>query len=73
MRFILQDFAATLVAVLLVAGIIALAALGLPIPAELGPPLGAATTWLFIRGAQAADVERIKNHINGISQPPPKG
>lgn len=72
MRFILQDLAATLVAVLLVSGIIALAALALPIPPELGPPLGAATTWLFIRGAQAVDVAKIQNHINGTSQPPPR-
>lgn len=68
MRFILQDLAATIVAIMLVMGVVGLSAIDQNVPAELGPPLGAATTWLFIRGAATLQTLDPSNPSNGSSR-----
>jgi len=52
MPYSLQDATAALVSVVIILGVVVLAVLERPIPPELGPPLGGAVTWLFIRSAQ---------------------
>jgi len=71
-----QDIAATVVAVLLTLGVIVLAVLTRPIPAELGPSLGAAMTLLFVRSAQMAAQQQDANAhaiaVGSASDQPPK-
>jgi hypothetical protein len=59
-----QDAAAMVVAVVLALGVVGLAFLGRPIPAELSTSLGAAITWLFVRTAQRAEHAQA-NRLNG--------
>jgi len=49
-----QDLAASLVSLILVAGLVYLAAQGADIPASLAMALGSATTWLFVRASPPA-------------------
>jgi len=60
-HFLPQDLAATIVAVVLVVGIIGLAVQQLPVPAELSTSLGSAITWLFVRSAQQAERDHTSN------------
>jgi len=46
-----QDIAATLVAIMVIAGEVALSLLRIPIPSELSTAQGAILTWLFVRSA----------------------
>lgn len=62
MRFTLQDFAATLVSVILALGLVLLALFGEAIPPELGTAVGTALGWLFARSAQAAVITN-GNHV----------
>ncbi len=54
----IQDFAASIVAVALVVGVILLSVLQDPIPSEIATSLGAAITWLFVRSTQQAEQHR---------------
>jgi len=54
----IQDFAASVVAVALVLGVIGLGLLDRQIPSELSTSLGAAITWLFVRSTQQAEQSR---------------
>lgn len=54
----IQDFAASVVAVSLVLGVIILSILQDPIPSEIATSLGAAITWLFVRSTQQAEHKR---------------
>jgi len=51
-RFHPQDAAAALVAIILAMGVVVLAVLDHDIPPEIAGPLGASTTWLFVRSVQ---------------------
>jgi len=53
-----QDLAASIVSISLVLGVIALAAMQVPIPSEMATSLGAAITWLFVRSTQQAEQHR---------------
>lgn len=48
----IPDIAAAIVSVMLSATFVVHAWIGQSLPPEMGPVLGAATTWLFIRSAQ---------------------
>jgi lauroyl/myristoyl acyltransferase len=68
-----QDLAATVAAVLLVLGVLALAVLSKPIPAELSTSLGAAVGWLFVRSAQRAEHTQARWQAqNGTPPYPPE-
>jgi len=56
-----QDIAASLVALILVTGLVYLAAVGETIPASLAMALGSATTWLFVRVAVKEQVNNATN------------
>jgi len=51
----LQDVAAAIVSVLVIASEALLSVLRIPIPAELSAAQGSVLTWLFIRAAQQAE------------------
>jgi len=53
-----QDLAATVVSIVLVLAVVALAIQEKAVPSELGTALGAAITWLFVRSAQQAERNR---------------
>jgi len=60
-----QDLAASIVAISLVLGVIALAAMQVPIPSEMATSLGAAITWLFVRSTQQAERDRADTGYEG--------
>jgi len=57
-RILPQDVAATVVSVVIVIGIVALALLGKEIPPELSTAEGISLTWVFVRSAQQAEAVR---------------
>jgi len=60
-----QDIAAAIVAILVIAGEVALSLLRIPIPSELGTAQGAVLTWLFMRSAQQVEAHRADT-IDGL-------
>jgi len=52
MRLSAADVAAMMVSIILTVGVVLLSVLEIDIPAEMSGPLGAATTWLFVRSVQ---------------------
>jgi len=62
-----QDIAAAIVAIVVIAGEVALAMLHIEIPSELGTAQGAVLTWLFMRSAQQTEAHRADT-VAGQSQ-----
>jgi len=67
-----QDLAATVVSIVLVLAVVALAIQEKAVPSELGTALGAAITWLFVRSAQQAERNRptIDNETHFVGHQP---
>lgn len=72
MHYTPQDAAALIVSLVLVLGLVGLAALGKQIPAEIATANGAAITWLFVRSAQVAEQHKEADGKSGTPPSPPR-